>query len=360
MVTGIVFHREYLLHEQSPTHPERVERLAYTLDQLKEEGILESNVIKILEPKPASLEDILEVHTREYVNFLKRESDRGGGIIDLDTNIPKGVFERALLAAGGAIKAAKAVLEKEVDNSYAMVRPPGHHAKSYTGAGFCYFNNVAIAVKWLLKKGFKRIAILDFDAHHGDGTQEIFYEDDRVLFISIHQIPLYPGTGYPWECGSGKGEGFTINIPMPPGAGDEDYFLAMDEIITPVLKEFVPEFIAVSLGLDAHFTDPITGLALTSKGYAELMKKTVEISEEICNGRLFVVLEGGYSVEAALPYTNLGVIAALAKLDIKFIREPESYKKELLWKKKRMKEKVLSNIEDVKSVHRRYWSCLKS
>ncbi|MEM0332132.1 MAG: histone deacetylase, partial [Archaeoglobaceae archaeon] len=329
MVTGVVFHEEYLKHEQSPIHPERRERLAYTLDQLIEEGIIDGYTVKLLEPTPATIEDVLEVHTKDYLDFLMRESEKGVSIIDYDTNIPKGVFQRALLAAGGAIRAAKAVLDKEVDNAFAMVRPPGHHAKPWIGAGFCYLNNMAIMVKWLLKRGFERIAILDWDAHHGDGTQEVFYEDDRVLFISTHQMPLYPGTGYPHECGAGKGEGYTINIPLPPGTGDEGYMMVIEEIIEPVILEFSPQFIAISAGQDNHFTDPLTSLALTAKGYAEMMKWAVEISKELCNGRLVAVLEGGYSVEAALPYTNLGIIAAMAGLDISNIREPENYLSEL-------------------------------
>ncbi|MEM1578390.1 MAG: histone deacetylase [Archaeoglobaceae archaeon] len=359
MVTGIVFHQEYLEHEQSPTHPERKERLAYTIDQLKEEGIFDSIEIKLIEPTMASIEDVLEVHTKEYVSFLKEESKRGG-MIDLDTNVPVGVFERALLAAGGAIWGAKSVLEGKVDNAFAMVRPPGHHAKSYIGAGFCYFNNVAIMVKWLLKRGFKRILILDWDAHHGDGTQEIFYRDNRVLLISTHQIPLYPGTGYPEECGEGDGEGFTVNIPLPPGTGDEGYKLVIEEIIEPITLEFEPEFIAISAGQDCHFTDQLTGLALTARGYAEMVRWCVNIAEEICNGRVVAVLEGGYSVEAALPYTNLGIICAMAGFDISAIREPEHYIAELLWRKKTAAiPKLKANIEEVKKVHSKFWKCLK-
>ncbi len=357
MVTGIVFHEEYLKHEQSPTHPERRERLAYTMDQLREEGIFDSENIRILEPFKASVEDVLEVHTREYVDFLRAESKRGG-IIDWDTNIPVGVFDRALLAAGGAIRAAQAVLDEEVDNAFAMIRPPGHHAKPHIGAGFCYLNNMAIMVKWLLKNGLERIAILDWDAHHGDGTQEIFYEDDRVLFISTHQMPLYPGTGYPEECGVGRGEGYTINIPLPPGTGDEGYMMVIEEVIQPVVDEFQPEFIAVSAGQDNHFTDPITSLALTARGYAEMMRRAVEIAERHCKGRLVAVLEGGYSVEGALPYTNLGIIAAMAGMDISCIREPENYLAELAWRKRESSLlKLRTNIEDVKKVHSRYWKC---
>ncbi len=360
MVTGIVFHEEYLKHEQSPTHPERRERLAYTMDQLMEEGIFDRGDIKILKPFKASLEDVLEVHTEEYVRFLERESRTGGGIIDWDTNIPKGVFDRALLAAGGAIRAAQAVLDKEVDNAFAMVRPPGHHAKPYIGAGFCYLNNIAIMVKWLLKRGFERILILDWDAHHGDGTQEIFYNDNRVLYISTHQMPLYPGTGFPHECGAGKGEGYTVNIPLPPGTSDEGYMMVIEEVIEPITYEFKPEFIAISAGQDNHFTDPITGLALTARGYAEIMSWAVKASKELCNGRLVAVLEGGYSVEGALPYTNLGIIAAMAGYDISFIREPETYLGELKWRKREGAIlKLKENIKEVKRIHSKYWSCFR-
>jgi acetoin utilization deacetylase AcuC-like enzyme len=241
-----------------------------------------------------------------------------------------------------------------------MIRPPGHHAKPYIGAGFCYFNNMAIMVKWLLRRGFERIAILDWDAHHGDGTQEIFYNDDRVLFISTHQMPLYPGTGYPEEKGSGRGEGFTINIPLPPGTGDEGYMLAVEEVIEPVIDEFRPEFIAISAGQDNHFTDPITSLALTARGYAEIMRKAVKLAEKHCSGKLVAVLEGGYSVEGALPYTNLGIIAAMAGYDLSCIREPENYLAELQWRKRYASlEKLRENIRDVKRIHSQYWDCFR-
>ncbi|MBC7114422.1 MAG: histone deacetylase [Archaeoglobi archaeon] len=359
MVTGIVYHRKYLEHEQSPTHPERRERLSYTMDQLLEEGIFDSPEIKILEPFEASIEDVLEVHTEEYIEFLRRKS-RTGGIIDWDTNIPVGVFEVALLSAGGAIRAADAVLRGEVKNAFAMIRPPGHHAKPDIGAGFCYLNNMAIMVKWLQKRGFRRILILDWDAHHGDGTQEVFYDDPSVLFISTHQMPLYPGTGYPHECGIGDGEGFTINIPLPPGTSDEGYRMVLEEIIKPVAEEFSHEFIAISAGQDNHFTDPITELALTARGYAELMKEAVNLSERFCSGRLVAVLEGGYSVEAALPYTNLGIIAAMAGMDISQIREPENYLPLLRMRKDEgALVKLRRNIEEVRRIHSKYWSSLR-
>ncbi len=356
MTTGIVFHPRYLEHEQSPTHPERRERLAYTFDQLIEEGIFEDQKIVLLEPFYASDKDVIAVHTPEYLNFLKKESMKGG-VIDWDTNIPVGLIDVALLAAGGAIRAAKAVADGEVNNAFAMVRPPGHHAKPYIGAGFCYLNNIAIATRYLQRIGFERILILDWDAHHGDGTQEIFYRDPSVLFISLHQMPLYPGSGYPHETGEDEGEGYTINVPLPPGAGDECYLEVFNEVIEPVAVEFEPEFIAISAGQDNHFTDPLTSLALTAKGYADLMAGARRLAERLCSGRLFAVLEGGYSVEKALPYTNLAIIAAMAGLDTSWIREPERYADELKWRKKNVIGKIRETIHEVKKIHSAYWGC---
>ncbi len=355
MVTGIVYDKKYLEHEQTPTHPERRERLAYTLDQMMEEGIFDYNEIKLIKPEKAGLSDVLAVHDKDYIEFLIKKSETGG-VIDWDTNIPVGLIDVALLAAGGAIKAAKSVISNEVDNAFAMIRPPGHHAKPYTGAGFCYLNNMAIMVKWLQKQGFKRILILDWDAHHGDGTQEIFYETDEVLFISLHQMPLYPGTGYPHEIGWGRGEGFTVNVPLPPGASDDCYLYVFKEIIEPLATEFKPEFIAISAGQDNHFTDPITDLALTAQGYAQMMKKAVKLSEELCNGKLVAILEGGYSVEGALPYTNLGIIAAMAGLDISFIKEPKNYLVYLeLRRDPNAIKKVKKTVEKLKDILSRHW-----
>ena len=321
MTTGIVYHRAYLLHEQNPTHPERRERLAYTLDQLEEEGIWDLPEITRLLPYPAPEEAVLAVHIPEYVTFLK-EASRGGGFIDFDTSVPRGLWDSAVLAAGGAMRAGDAVIDGEVGNAFALVRPPGHHARMGTGAGFCYLNNMAIMVRHLQRRGIHRVMVLDWDAHHGDGTQAVFYRDPTVLFCSIHQSPFYPGSGMIEETGSGEGRGYTVNMPVPAGTGDDAYAYLFREIVLPLAREFSPDFIAVSAGQDNHFTDPLTGLALTARGYADLMADTLQLAGELCGGRLAAVLEGGYSVEGGLPYTNLGVIAAMAGFDLSGIREP--------------------------------------
>jgi len=316
------------MHQQSPSHPERRERLSYTLDQLREEGIFDLPQIRLLSPRPAIRDDVLLVHTREYLQFLE-ETSITGGTIDADTYVPKDLIRDALLAAGGAITGADAVINQEVKNCFVLARPPGHHAGRSHGAGFCYLNNVAIMVRHLQRRGMRRIFILDWDAHHGNGTEEIFYDDPSVLFCSVHQYPFYPGSGRIEDIGIGDGKGYNVNLPIPAGSSDKEYRFLLEEVILPLAEEYMPDAIAISAGQDNHFTDPLTGLALTARGYAGLMQEMCILADSICYGRIIAVLEGGYSVEGGLPYTNLGLIAAMAGLDISAIREPEIYQETL-------------------------------
>lgn len=358
MTTGIVYHPDYLAHEQHPLHPERRERLAYTDDQLTEEGLWDDPRIVRLDPVLASTEELSRVHDAAYLQFLERASETGG-VIDLDTAIPKGLFSQARLAAGGAIVGGVSVMEGAVRNAFAMVRPPGHHAGVYSGAGFCYLNNVAVMVRSLQTLGCEKILILDWDAHHGNGTQEIFYEDGNVLFTSIHQSPFYPGSGAVTEIGAGEGRGYTINMPVPAGSSDEVYRYLLSEVIVPVAVEFNPDFIAISAGQDNHFTDPLTGLALTARGYASMMASAVALADRMCEGRLAAVLEGGYGIEGGLPYTNLGIIAALAGMDLSNIRDPSSYEPLL---RQARDPAALASVEEtvalIREVHGEFWDCL--
>jgi len=289
-----------------------------------EEGICDMDEFLYIHPSMAPVQAVLAVHEKDYVSFLEKSSTIGG-YIDADTSIPRGLYTSALLAAGGALAAADAVLDHVVTNAFAFCRPPGHHAGKGNGAGFCYLNNMAIMVRHLQFCGIKRVLILDWDAHHGNGTQEIFYDDPSVLFISIHQYPFYPGTGSIHEIGIGKGVGYTINMPVPAGTSDESYYYLFDELIQPIAIEFSPDCIAISAGQDTHFTDPLTSLAVTAKGYADLMQRTCALSERLCEGRLIAILEGGYGVEGGLPYTNLAILAAMAGLDTSHIIEPSVF-----------------------------------
>lgn len=284
----------------SETHPERQERLIYTYDQLVEEGILDLPSIREYKPRMASWQDIDRTH--------------------ICVPSAKSIVTNAhLVSAGGTLVAADAVMKKQVERSFALVRPPGHHAMrvSHGIRGFCTINIEAVMVDYLRKVyGVERIAIVDTDVHHGDGTQEIFYHDPNVLFISFHQDgrTLYPGSGFPDELGSPYAYGSTINLPLLPGTGDKGVHMLYDQLIEPILTDFKPQLIINSAGQDNHFTDELASLQMTAQGYALLADK---LKADIA------VLEGGYSIEAALPYINTGIILAMAGMDYSKVVEPD-------------------------------------
>ncbi len=283
----------------SPTHPEREERLLYTMDQLKEEGIFDIDGLDLYNPKLATKEDVDRVH------FC---------CPSIDSIVP----QSHLISAGGAITAAEKVLNNEVDKSFAIVRPPGHHAHRvvHGARGFCIVNIEAVMIENIRKRfGHKKIAIVDTDCHHGDGTQDIYWNDKDTLFISFHQDgrTIFPGTGSIDEFGGPGGYGYNINIPLPPGTGENGFLYVLDNLVLPILNEYKPDIIINSAGQDNHYSDPITNMNFTARGYAELNKK---LNPDIA------VLEGGYSIEGALPYMNLGIILAMAGLDYSRIQEP--------------------------------------
>jgi acetoin utilization deacetylase AcuC-like enzyme len=284
----------------SETHPEREERLLYTSDQVLEEGLLDFTNIKEFKPGIATYADI----NRAHICVPDAQS--------LTT-------PSHLISAGGAITAAQKVLTGEVDNAFALVRPPGHHAMlvAHGARGFCNINIEAVMVEYIRHTyGIKRIAIVDTDCHHGDGTQDIYWNDPDVLCISIHQDgrTLYPGTGFSKDFGGPNALGATINIPLPPHTSDEGFLYVLDRVILPILDEFNPEIIINSAGQDNHYSDPITDMRFSAQGYALLNEK---LAPDIA------VLEGGYSIEKALPYVNVGIILAMAGLDYSNVREPD-------------------------------------
>lgn len=288
----------------SPTHPEREERLLYTRDQIFEEGIMDFPQVKEYQPGLASLKDIARVH------FC---------VPDIESQIT----EAHLVSAGSALVMADAFMQGEVKNSFAIIRPPGHHAMtvSHGNRGFCNINNEAIMIEYLRNKyGIKKVAIVDTDVHHGDGTQEIYYNDPDVLFISFHQDgrTLYPGTGFMDEAGGPLAYGTTVNIPLAPGTTDTGILYVMDNLVLPILDEFKPDIVVNSAGQDNHYSDPLANMAFSAMGYARLNTK---LAPDIA------VLEGGYSVETALPYINMGLIMAMAGIDYSNLSEPD-YKPE--------------------------------
>ncbi|OYT26053.1 MAG: histone deacetylase [Candidatus Altiarchaeales archaeon ex4484_96] len=297
--TALIYSEQYLKHNAGKFHPERPERLSETIKYLKESGLMDK--LGLTEPHAASLEDVERVHTPHYVEMIRYYSNGGGYRITEDTYVSKTTFEIALLAAGGVITAGDVVLEGSYDNSYALVRPPGHHAKASEAAGFCYFNNVAVAVRFLQHKyKLKKIMIFDWDIHTADGTMSIFWRDPTVLNISIHQNPrtIYPGTGFIKQLGEGPGEGYTVNIPVCSGSGDKDYKYIIEEFVTPLAESYKPELIIISSGMDSHKNDPLGSINLTEKGYSVMSELFMELADRLCEGRIFVESEGGYDLDA--------------------------------------------------------------
>lgn len=310
----------------SPTHPEREERLLYTRDQIFEEGLMDLPKIKEYTPRLATFKDIARTHI-----CVPGVSDQ--------------VTEAHLIAAGAGLVIADALMAGEIRNGFSLVRPPGHHAMKvvHGNRGFCNINNEAIMVDYMRKKyGLKRVAIVDTDVHHGDGTQDIYYHDPDVLFISFHQDgrTLYPGSGFTNESGGPKAYGRTLNIPLPPGTTDEGLHYVLEKLILPVLNDFAPDLIVNSAGQDNHYTDPLANMRITAQGYANLNKK---LKPDIA------VLEGGYAIETALPYVNTGIILAMAGMDYSNVVEPDyiQQKFNLSQNKKQQIEEVVSELSRI-------------
>jgi acetoin utilization deacetylase AcuC-like enzyme len=296
--TGLTYSEAFLEHDAGALHPERPDRLRASVRRLREVGTWAR--LDVWEPAPADEATLELIHSRRHVESLRELIAAGGGQLDVDTAASPGSWEAALRAAGGVVEATGRVSAGSLDNAFCLVRPPGHHATPDQAMGFCLFNNVAIAAAWLLSAGkARRIAILDYDVHHGNGTQDAFYDRENVLYISTHQWPLYPGTGHWRETGTEAGEGFTLNVAVPPGTGDEIYAAALATIIEPAVRRYAPDFILVSLGFDAFWGDPLASLQLSLGGaYAPLLRSARDLAAELCGGRCVVALEGGYDLDA--------------------------------------------------------------
>ncbi len=294
--TGFVYSDVYLKHK-TRFHPECKERLTAIVDYLKQSDIL-SQLLPI-KPYPASVDQIALVHGRDYIDMVNDSCMRKVVMLDADTQISAESYEVARLAAGGVLAAVDAVIQKEVDNAFCAVRPPGHHALPDRTMGFCLFNNVAIAARYAQEMyGLKKALIIDWDVHHGNGTYDIFERDPSVFYFSAHQYPHYPGTGRADETGLGEGEGTSLNVPFSGGQGDAEYMAAFNEKLVPAVRKFKPELILISAGFDAHRSDPLSSMQITSKGYGELTKIVCELADEVCSGRIVSVLEGGYNLSA--------------------------------------------------------------
>jgi acetoin utilization deacetylase AcuC-like enzyme len=297
--TGFLYDERYLLHKTGPFHPEVPERLHAVYQGIKEAKLL-PRLIRI-EAIRADLKWIEAVHDRHYISRLESACRAGQCVFECaDNQMCSETYETALLAVGGILEATRLVMKGEIDNAFCAVRPPGHHAEHDRSMGFCYFNNVAIAARYLQKEWhIKKVGIIDFDVHHGNGTQHIFEKDPSVFYYSIHQHPsfAYPGTGREFEQGSSEGYGFTKNSPVLPGKGDEEYKHLVIKDLLPAFEVFKPEMIIVSAGFDAHEDDEMSNINLSTEGFSWIMQRIVEMAAKYTGGKLISVLEGGYSLK---------------------------------------------------------------
>ena len=310
MTTGIVFYPgdEHNLEG----HPEHAGRMAGIWQIVQESGVLAR--LTQLESVQASLDQLKLVHSAEHIALVQYASQQGGGMIGGDTYTTSASYDAARYAAGSACRAVEAVVNGEVANAAALVRPPGHHAGHNSVEGFCLFNNIAIAARHAQTLGVEKIAIVDFDVHHGNGTQDIFYDDNSVQFFTTHMYAnyFYPGSGRYAEDGVKQGVGYTINVPLPAGAGDAGYGQVFDRVISPLVEQFEPELMLVSIGFDAHWRDPLAHMQLSLAGYAKLVRKLLAMADKLCGGKIVFVLEGGYDI-AVLGYGVLNMLYAMLR-----------------------------------------------
>ncbi|TFF87050.1 histone deacetylase [Candidatus Thorarchaeota archaeon] len=318
MQTDLFFHKSFLSHSMSEGHPERPERLLYTMSLLQDQGILDYDSLEIMEPTSAQPEDIHPVHSLEYLSMLKEKSQMGGGYFTLDTMANEHTYTAAMLAAGASVAGVDRQMSGASQNGFVLCRPPGHHAEYERAFGFCFINNIGVAAMRLIRKwDLSRIMIIDYDAHHGNGTQNTFYSTDRVLYVGLHQNgrTLFPGSGFVDEMGVGQGQGYTLNLPLTPQAGDPTYHLLFDEIIEPLSERYKPEFVLVSAGFDAHHRDSLTNLGMTLAGLALINERIQSIADEYSSGRSLYFLEGGYELEV-LGNGILNVIQNLLGMEV--------------------------------------------
>lgn len=312
--TGLLYSANFTRHITGPTHPERPERISHVYEHLKKQPWFEK--LYPLEPRAAEDKWIEAVHSPAYLERVKNACLAGHPSIDSpDTEICHDSYDIAVSAAGGVLSLVDKVMAGDLANGFSLIRPPGHHAEREIALGFCLFNHAAIAAKYLQKKyGLKRVLIVDWDVHHGNGTQSIFYEDPSVFYFSAHQYPFYPGTGSAEEKGKGPGNGSTLNVPLKAGCGDAEYREVFKKIFYPRAREFAPEFVLISAGFDAHQNDPLGHMNVTSAGYAWMTEAVKAVALESAGGRIVSLLEGGYDLDA---------LAESVASHIESLQEPE-------------------------------------
>jgi acetoin utilization deacetylase AcuC-like enzyme len=293
---GYIYDPIYLQHDTG-YHVENSARLTTTMTYLEKTGVLAE--LGAIKPRAATVDEIAAVHERQYIAYIEYVARKGGAWLEVDTKMSPNSYDTAIYAAGGTINAVDAVMEGKVNSDFALVRPPGHHATFDRALGFCIFNNIAIAAKYTLAKyKLEHIAVIDFDVHHGNGTQDAFYDNPQVLYVSTHQYPHYPGSGKAEDIGSGEGMGTTLNVPLPANCGDAEYLTVFEKIIVPVVQRYNPQLILVSAGYDIHWADELSQMQMTTTGIAGIVKIIKQLADELCQGKIVLTLEGGYHLEA--------------------------------------------------------------
>jgi len=352
---AIVYHDKYSQYDLGTGHPFRGNRFVNAMQFFKEKGLLKLPNVTLQEPQPATKQDLLRVHSSTYVDLITHLAEENMPY-DIETPVSPQIYEAAMLIIGGAITAGEAIYKGIVNRAIALGCGYHHAGKDY-GGGFCLFNDVAILTEFLREKyHVHRVLNLDYDVHCGNGTSDIFYSDPSFLYVSIHQDPrtIYPGTGFIDQIGSGPGEGYNVNIPLPPGTSDQTYFYAVNEIFTPLAEEFEPDIILANGGSDAHFADSLGRLQLTSQGFFQLSRMIAKVSDNVCNGKLVLMVGSGYN-PVVLPMCWYALGAGVVGLKTIDVREPTEPPPEPSLNRQ-IVEETLANL---KLILKRYWKCFR-
>jgi acetoin utilization deacetylase AcuC-like enzyme len=348
--TIIIKDDRYLQHITSEGHPENHHRLETIYSILREEEM--NSLFTEVAPKGATKEELALIHAPAYIERIEKTAGHAHTMLDPDTHTSSGSWEAAILAAGGVVKALDFLVEGKADNGFALVRPPGHHAEASRAMGFCLFNNIAIGAKYLLsKRKHQKILIVDWDLHHGNGTQNAFYDSPEVLYFSIHQFPFYPGSGHFEEIGEAEGRGFTINVPLPGGQGDEDYSKIFEEILAPITEDYRPECVLVSAGYDTYYLDPLGAMRVTPQGFFCLASMLVDLAGKYCEGKILFALEGGYHLQGTAESVKQTIHALL--------KNQKTGESQTLLSDSRQSLDAESIIKTVKRVHSKQWRSLR-
>ncbi|MCS7124469.1 MAG: histone deacetylase [Candidatus Bathyarchaeota archaeon] len=352
---AMTFHEKFRQYDLGEGHPYRGDRFINAMNFFKEQSLLSLPSLTVVAPKPASKEALLRVHDEDYVNLIFRLASEGKPY-DIETPVSPQILEAALLIVGGALKCGETVYSGQAKRGVSL-GGGFHHAGRNYGGGFCLFNDIAVLIEYLrAEKGVEKFLVLDYDVHAGNGTSDIYYRDPTVLFISVHQDPrtLYPGTGFTWQTGEGEGKGFNVNVPLPPRTGDTSYLYAVKEVFVPLAEEFKPEIIIANGGSDSHFADALGDLSLTAKGFFALSSLIRGTADEVCNGKLIMLVGSGYNPKV-LPLCWYALIAGAVGLQNFDLKEPYTPPVEPSF----VRKKVENIIEELKGLLKEKWSCFR-